>query len=81
MLELWLIIAVTIAALVVAFGALFLKKRQALPKSPIFTLATVLVVLGITFGDDPLIRYSFFGTSIALSVIYAVKNSRKKCII
>jgi hypothetical protein len=76
--ELWLIIAVTIAALVVVFGALFIRKKQASPKSPIFTLAIVLVVLGITFGNDPLIRYSFLGTSMALSVIYAVKSSRKK---
>ena len=76
--ELWLITAITVAVLVVLFGALFIRKKQALPKSPIFTLAIVLVVLGITFGDDPLIRYSFLGTSMVLSVIYAFKSSRKK---
>ncbi len=78
MLEVWLIVAVAIAASVMVFGALFIRRKQALPKSPIFALAIVLVVLGITFGDDPLIRYSFFGTSMALSVIYAIKSSRKK---
>jgi hypothetical protein len=62
----------------VIFGALFIRKKQALPSSPIFPLAIALVVLGITFGDDPLIRYSFLGTSMVLSVIYAVKSSRKK---
>ena len=77
-LELWLIIAVTVAVLVVIFGALFISKKQALPNSPILPLAIALVVLGITFGDDPLIRYSFLGTSMVLSVIYAVKSSRKK---
>ena len=76
--ELWLIIAVTVAVLVLIFGALFIRKKQALPKSPIFTLAIVLVVLGITFGDDPLIGYSFLGTSIVLSIIYAFKSSKKK---
>ena len=76
--ELWLIIAVTVAVLVVISGALLIRKKQALPNSPIFTLAIALVVLGITFGDDPLIRYSFLGTSMALSVIYAVKSSRKE---
>jgi hypothetical protein len=76
--ELWLITAITVAVLVVLFGALFIRKKQALPKSPIFALAIVLVVLGITFGDDPLIGYSFLGTSMVLSVIYAVKSSRKK---
>jgi len=76
--ELWLIIAITVAALVVIFGALLIRKKQAMPNSPIFSLAIALVVLGITFGDDPLIRYSFLGTSMVLSVIYAVKSSRKK---
>ncbi len=78
MLEVWLIVAVAIAALVVVFGALFIRTKQALPKSSIFALAIVLVVLGITFGDDPLIGYSFLGTSMALSVIYAIRSSRKK---
>jgi len=78
MLELWLIVAVTVAALAVIFGALFIRKKQTLPNSPVFTLAIALVVLGITFGDDPLIRYSFLGTSMALSAIYAFKSSRKK---
>ncbi len=77
MLEVWLIIAVAVAALVVVFGALFINRKQ-ISKGPIFTLAIVLVVLGITFGDDPLIGYSFLGTSMALSVIYAIKGSRKK---
>ena len=76
--ELWLIIAVAVAVLVVIFGALIMRKKQALPRSPIFTLAIALVVFGITFGDDPLIRYSFLGTSMVLSVIYAIRGSRKK---
>ncbi len=78
MLEVWFIIAVTIAALVVVSGVLFIRKKQALPKSPIFALAIVLVVLVITFGDDPFLRYSFLGTSMTLSVIYAIKSSKKK---
>ncbi len=76
--ELWLLVSVAVAVLVAFCGALLIRKKQALPKSPIFSLAITLLVLGITFGDDPLIGYSFLGTSIALSVIYAVKNSRKK---
>jgi uncharacterized membrane protein YoaK (UPF0700 family) len=53
--ELWLVIAVAVAVLVVICGALLIRKKQALPKSPIFSLAIALLVLGITFGDDPLI--------------------------
>ncbi len=76
--ELWLIIAATVAVLAVIFGASLIRKKHLMPNSPIFTLAVTLMVLGITFGDDPLIGYSFLGTSMALSVISAVKSSRKK---
>ncbi len=78
MLEVWLIIAVTIATLVLVFDALFIMKKRAVLKGPIFSLVIVLVVLGITFSNDPLVGYSFLGTSMALSVIYAIKSSRKK---
>lgn len=54
------------------------EKKQALQNSPIFTLAITLAVLGIIFGDDPPVGYSLLGTSMVLSVIYAVIVSRKK---
>lgn len=76
--ELWLAIAVAVIVLVVASVSLLIKKKQALPNSPIFALAIALAVVGITFSDNPLVGYSFLGTSMALSVIYAVKNSGKK---
>ncbi len=76
--ELWLTIAATVAVLVVISVALRIKKKQAWRNNPIFTLAIALAVLGITFSDDPLIGYSFLGTSMVLSVIYAVRGSRKK---
>ena len=76
--ELWLEIAVAVAVLVVTSVSLLIKKKQVLPNSPIFALAIALAVVGITFSDNPLVGYSFLGTSMALLVIYAVKNSRKK---
>ncbi len=78
--ELWLTIAATAAVLAVTSFALLIrrKKKQALLDSPILTLAITLVALGITFGEDRLIGYSFLGTSMLLSVIYAVRGSRKK---
>jgi hypothetical protein len=77
--ELWLTIAATVAVLVVISVALLIRKRkQVLRNDPIFTLAITLAVLGIIFSDDPLVGYSFLGTSIALSVIHAVGGSRKK---
>ena len=75
--ELWLAIAVAVVVSVVSLVSLLIKKKQALPNSPIFALAIALVVVGVTFSDNPLVGYSFLGTSMALSVIYAVRNSRK----
>jgi hypothetical protein len=78
--ELWLTIAATVAVLVVISVALLIrrKKKQELRDGSILTLASTLAALGIIFGDDPLIGYSFLGTSMVLSVIYAVRGSRKK---
>jgi FtsH-binding integral membrane protein len=75
--QLWSAIAATVAVLVVMSVALLIKKKQALTNSPISALAIALAV-GVTLSDDPLIRYSLFGTIILLSVIYGVKSSRKK---
>jgi membrane protein YdbS with pleckstrin-like domain len=76
--EIWSAIAVAVALLAAISVALLIKKKQASPNGPIFALAIALLVVGITFSDAPLIGYSFLGTSIVLSIIYAVKSSRKK---
>ena len=76
--QLWVAIAAAVAVLVVISVALLIKKKQASPNGPIFALAIALAVVGITFSDAPLIGYSFFGTSIVLSIIHAVKSSKKK---
>ena len=45
------------------------------------TLASTLTVLGIVFGSDRLIGYSFIGTGVLLSIISGIKakkgNSKK----
>ncbi len=76
--ELWLAVAVAVAVLVVTSVSLLMKKKQVLPNSSVFALGIALAVVGITFSDNPLVGYSFLGTSMALSVICAVRNSRKK---
>ncbi len=76
--EVWLTIAVAVAVLVVTSVSLLIKKKQVLPNSPVFALALALAVVGVTFSDNPLVGYSFLGTSMALSVICAFRNSRKK---
>jgi len=44
----------------------------------LMTLGGTLVVLGIVFGEDRLIGYSFFGVGILLSVISVFKARRKE---
>ena len=44
----------------------------------LITLGGTLVVLGIIFGEDRLIGYSFFGVGILLSVISVIKSRRKE---
>ncbi len=42
------------------------------------TLGSTLVILGIIFGEDRLIGYSFIGAGVLLSIISAVKSRRKR---
>jgi hypothetical protein len=44
----------------------------------LMTFGGTLVVLGIIFGEDRLIGYSFFGVGILLSVISVFKARRKE---
>jgi hypothetical protein len=41
------------------------------------TLASTLVVLGIVFGSDRVIGYSFIGSGIVLSIISMIKTKKK----
>jgi hypothetical protein len=41
------------------------------------TLANTLVVLGIVFGSDRLIGYSFIGVGMLLAIIGMVKSKKK----
>jgi hypothetical protein len=43
----------------------------------IITLGSTLVVLGIVFGEDWLIGYSFIGAGALLSIISMIKSRRK----
>ena len=41
------------------------------------TLGSTLVVLGIVFGEDRLIGYSFIGVGVLLSIISLIKSRGK----
>jgi hypothetical protein len=42
----------------------------------IISLGSTLVVLGIVFGQDRLIGYSFIGAGILLSIVSAIKSRK-----
>jgi len=41
------------------------------------TLGSTLVILGIIFGEDRLIGYSFIGAGVLLSIFGAVESRRR----
>jgi hypothetical protein len=72
-------IAISIIALVVIMVLLLIsrrKRKQILNPSNLLILGMSLVVLGIIFGDDRIVGYSFIGVGVLLSVIDAIRNRR-----
>jgi len=73
-------IAISIIALVVIVVLLLISRRkgnQLLNPSNLLILGMSLVVLGIIFGDERLIGYSFIGVGVLLSVIDAIRNRKQ----
>jgi len=71
-------IAISIIALVVIVVLLLIARGKQYHKpSNLATLGMSLVVLGIIFGDDRLIGYSFIGVGVLLSVIDAIRNRKQ----
>jgi len=73
-------IAISIIALVVIMVLLLISRRkgkQLLNPSNLLILGMSFVVLGIIFGDERLIGYSFIGVGVLLSVIDAIRNRKQ----
>jgi hypothetical protein len=73
-------IAISISALVVIVVLLLISRRksnQLLNPSNLLVLGMSFVVLGIIFGDDRVIGYSFIGVGVLLSVIDAIRNRKQ----
>lgn len=68
------IVALVIIALIVLFRSTKKEKRH----SKLAMLGLTLVILGIIFGDDRLIGYSFIGAGVLLSVIDIIRNLKHK---
>jgi len=54
-----------------------LQEERTISQEPM-TLGSSLVVLGIVFGTDRLIGYSFIGAGVLLSIISVIKSRRKE---
>jgi asparagine N-glycosylation enzyme membrane subunit Stt3 len=73
-------IAISIIALVLIMVLLLISRRkgkQLLNPSNLLILGMSLVVLGIIFGDDRVIGYSFISVGVLLSVIDAIRNRKQ----
>jgi hypothetical protein len=71
-------IAISIIALVVIVVLLLIGRgKQYRKPSNLAVLGMSLVVLGIIFGDDRVIGYSFIGVGVLLSVIDAIRNRKQ----
>ncbi len=69
-----IIVLVIIAILAIYTGRS--KRPKQLSKLAMF--AMVLVVLGIVFGEDRLVGYSFMGAGVILAIVDIIKNLRNK---
>jgi len=86
----WIIASVGTAALMAVVGIIMFQrmlrgKRSGFPlqeertiSQELMTLGSSLVVLGIVFGTDRLIGYSFIGAGVLLSIISVIKSRRKE---
>jgi len=74
----WLLMAIGAAVIFLALILLRTKKERTKENYAFLTLGLTLIVLGIIFGDDPLIGYSFIGVGVLLSIISAIRSRSKR---
>jgi len=73
-------IAISIIAMVVIMVLLLISRRkgnQIINPSNLLVLGMSFVVLGIIFGDERVLGYSFIGIGVLLSVIDAIRNRKQ----
>ena len=72
-------IAVSIIALVVIVVLLLIAGGKQYKKpSNLAILGMSLVVLGIIFGDNRIVGYSFIGVGVLLSVVDIIRNRKQQ---
>ena len=73
-------ISISIIAMVVIMVLLLISRRksnQIINPSNLLVLGMSFVVLGIIFGDERVLGYSFIGIGVLLSVIDAIRNRKQ----
>ena len=76
--SLWIAISIIALTIIVVLLLLARERGGQYPKpSNLVMIGMSLVVLGIIFGDDRLIGYSFIGVGILLSVVDAIRKRKK----
>lgn len=74
----WEIAALVIAAALaaIAFSWRYRRKKEH-NEDALQTLGFTLVVLGVIFGEDQIIGYSFIGVGVLLSVVTLIARRRR----
>ncbi len=74
----WVLIAVAVGiAIPVVLLAKWKAGGSASKDNAMLTLGFTLVALGIVFGDDLLVGYSFIGVGVLLSIVSAVRVKKE----
>lgn len=76
--EIYIAVSVVVLAVIAILVIFTMKKKKQKQPSKLAMLGMSLVVLGIIFGDDRLIGYSFIGAGVLLSVIDIIRNLKSK---
>jgi hypothetical protein len=74
----WIAVSLIILAVIGILLIIAKKENKQQPASRLTLLAMGFIVLGIVFGSDRLIGYSFLGIGVIIAVFDLVKNKMKQ---
>jgi len=71
-------IAISLIALVAIVILLFITREKQKHYSKLTMFGTVLIVLGIVFGSERVVGYTFIGGGVLFAVIDLIRGYRRK---
>lgn len=78
MLEIYIVISIIVLVVIAIYTIYTGKSRRSKQFSKLAMCATLLVVLGIIFGENRLAGYLLMGAGVILSIVDIIKNSKSK---